>query len=136
MWKVKTGERAPLLCMLLVFTQYNGKLFMSPIIIHQEKEYYQYIHFNIPLVWIVHHTTSRYMDISRWLKSTTQLSNVYGAYTINNKILFFDGHDIQFYDFTLGYTEDQNIQNFVLNSGNSSNYQTNDNKTNEKLNYF
>ena len=38
MWKVQTGERAPLLCTLLVFTRADGQCFMTPVIVHQDKE--------------------------------------------------------------------------------------------------
>ena len=38
MWKVKTGEQAPLWCTLLVFTQSNEQCFMPPNIMHHLKE--------------------------------------------------------------------------------------------------
>ena len=96
MWKVHTGEWAQFWCMLLVFTWAGGKCFMSPIIVHQSKEYFQDIHYNIPLDWIAHHTKSGYMDRYGCLKATTQLSNVCGASPVNNHILFFDGHGSHF----------------------------------------
>ena len=63
MWKVKTGERAPLWCALLVSTQSGGKFFMSLTIVHQAKEYSQDLYYNNPLDWIVHHTPYGHMDI-------------------------------------------------------------------------
>ena len=89
MWKVKSRERAPLWCTLLVFIQSGGQFFMPSIIVHQAKEYYQDLHYNIPLEWIVHNTPSGYMYIDGWLKSMTQFSKVCGASLFNNQILLF-----------------------------------------------
>ena len=36
--KVQTGERAPLWCTLLVFTQADGECFMTTVVFHQAKE--------------------------------------------------------------------------------------------------
>ena len=47
--KVQTIENLALSYTLFVFAQYDGKCFMPPITFRQEKEYSQYIHFNIPL---------------------------------------------------------------------------------------
>ena len=62
-----------------------------------------------------------------------QLSTVCGASTINNKIMFLDGHDIHFNDLDLSYMEDRNIQPFALKSGDSGNDQPNENGPNVKL---
>ena len=66
--RVKTWERAPFWCTLLVFTRYYGKCFMPPIIVHQAKEYSKDVHFGIPLDWTVHHTPYDYMDRDVWIK--------------------------------------------------------------------
>ena len=87
MWKVQTGEQVPLWCMLLVFTQSYGKLFMSPIIVHQYKEYSKDLNFNIPLYWTVHQKSSGYMDRDVWLKSTTQFFNLCGTSAFNNQTI-------------------------------------------------
>ena len=120
MRKVKYGECSPLWLTLLFFTQYDGKFFMTPIIVHQAKETSQYLHFNIPLEWTVHHTPYSYMDIYGWIKSMTQLSNVCGTSPINNQIIFFDGHASHFNDRALKYMDQQNIQPF-RNYGNGQN---------------
>ena len=73
------------------------------------------------------------MDRYRWLKSMTQFSNVYGAYPVNNNILFFDGHGIHFGDGTLRKITCKKIQPFFLKSGDSINDQPNDNDPNSKL---
>ena len=114
MWKVKTGERAPLWCTLLVFTVSNGQCFVPPIILHQSKEYTQDIHFNITLYCMVHHTPSGYMDIDGWLKSVTQLSNICVASPVNNQILFFNGHYTHVDCRALRHMDFRNIQPFVL----------------------
>ena len=97
MRSVKTGKWVPFRRTLIVFTQTDGKWFMLIIIAHQANEFYQYLHFNITLEWIFQYNPSRYMDIDEWLKATTQLSNVCGAYPTNNYI-FFDKNDSQFDD--------------------------------------
>ena len=56
MRKVKTGERAPFWCTLIVFTRADGQCFMPPLVVHQAKYYPQDIHHNIPFDWTVHHT--------------------------------------------------------------------------------
>ena len=57
------GEWESLCCMLIVLKRAYGQYFMLPIFLHQANNYSQYIHFNIPLVWIVHHTPSRYTHL-------------------------------------------------------------------------
>ena len=52
----------------------------------------------------------------------TQLSTVCNVSLINNKTLFFSGHDNHFYDRVLSYLEDKNIQPFFLKSVDSDNY--------------
>ena len=118
---------------LRVFTRADGKCFMPPISVNQSKEYSQYLHFNITLDWKFNQTPSGYMDRCGWLKATTQLSNVCGASHVNNQILFFDGHYSHFGEFTLRQMKCIKIQQFVLKSGDSINYQNNDNGTNAKL---
>ena len=73
------------------------------------------------------------MNRDGWLKSTTQLSNVCGDSSVNNQIIFFDGHDSHFDDRTLIHMELQNIQPFLLNAGNSTNNHPNDDFPNAKL---
>ena len=63
----------------------------------------------------------------------TQFSNVCGASTVNNQILFFDGHNSHFNDGTLRKSMFKNIQPFILKYGNSINDQPNDNVPNAKL---
>ena len=106
---------------------------MSPIIVQQAKEISQHLHYNIPLDWIVHHKSSGYMDIDRYLKPITQLSNVCSDSPVNNQILFFDGHESHFGDGALRQMMFKNIQTFVLKSSNSINDQPNDNGKKSKL---
>ena len=70
-WKVQTAEQSPFWCTLIVFNQADGKCFIPPFIVHQSKEYYQYLYLNIPLDWIFHHTSSGYMYRYGWLKTMT-----------------------------------------------------------------
>ena len=61
-----------------------------------------------------------------------QLYTVNGASTINNKIVFFDGHSSNFNDLTFSYMDDQNTKTFVLNSGEYGNDHLNKNGPNVK----
>ena len=106
------------------------------IIVHQYKEYYQNLHYNVPLDWIFHHTTSDFMYIYGWLKSMTQLSNVCGASLVNNPILFLDGHGSNFNNGALRQMMCKNTQPFVLKSGGSVNNRPNDNVPNSRMNYL
>ena len=106
---------------------------MPTIIFHQAKEYSKDFHLEIPLDWTVHHIPSGYMDRDGWLKSMTQLSNLCGAYPVNNKIIFFNRHDINFEDYAHIHMEHQNIQPLILNEGDSVNDHPNDNGPNAKL---
>ena len=72
------------------------------------------------------------MDRYMWLKYTTLLSTVCAALNINNRIIFFDGHDSNFDERALIYMGDQNTQPFVLKAGNDGNDLTNNNSPNEK----
>ena len=133
MWKVQTGYQAPFWCTLLVFTWDNGQCFTPSIIMHQDKDYSKDLHFNIPLDWSVYHKKSGYMDRDRWLKSTTQFSNVCSASPVRN-IFLFNGHNIHFYDREILHKEHRNIQPLILKLGDSVNNHTNDNRPNYKLN--
>ena len=106
---------------------------MPPVVVHRAKEYYQYIHHNIPLDRTVHNTPSVYTCIDGWLKSMTEFSNVYGAYAVKNQILFFNGHDSHFEDRVLTKTQIKNIHPFVLKAGDSINDRPNDKRPDSKL---
>ena len=106
---------------------------MPPLIVNQAKTYSQYLHYNIPMYWIVHRTPYGYMYRDVWLKAMAQLPNKCGTSPVNNKILFFDVHGRHFNDRALRKMMCKNIQPFVLKSSNSINNQPNDNGPNTKL---
>ena len=106
---------------------------MPPIILHQAKEYSQYLHYNFPLDCIVHQKPPGYMDRYGWIKSMNQLSNLWGASPIKNQILFFDVHESHFEYVTLIHMMCKNIQPFVLKEGKQINDQPNDNVPNTKV---
>ena len=133
MWKAQTGACSPFWCTLIVFTRANGQCFISPIIVHQAKEYSEHLHFIILLKWTAHHTPYGYMDRYECIKAMTQFSNVCGAYPFNNNITFFCGHDSHFDDCAIIHMEHRNIQPFILKAGDSVNNQPNDNGLNSKL---
>ena len=109
---------------------------MPNIIVHQDKDYSQDIHYNVPLDWIVHHTPYGYMDRYGWLKSTHQFSNVCGAFLVKNQKLLFDGHVSHFDYGTLRQMTCKKIQTFSLKPANSTDVQPNDNGPNTKLKYI
>ena len=53
-----TNRRASII--LLHVTRADVQCFLLPIVVHQENNYSQYIHFNLPLDWLVYHSPSRY----------------------------------------------------------------------------
>ena len=109
---------------------------MPPIIVQQANEYSEDLHFNVPLEWTVHNTPYWYKDKYRWIKATTQLSNVCGAYPVKNQIIFFDVHDSHFDDRALIHMEHQNIQPFILKAGDSIKDHPNGNGSNAKLKHL
>ena len=66
------------------------------------------------MYWTFHHTTYEHMDRYGWLKYMIQFSNVCGASPVNNKIIFFDGHDTHFNNCSLIHIYHQNTQPFTL----------------------
>ena len=100
---------------------------------HQDKEYYQDLYYNILLDWMTHHTPYGYMDRYRWLISMTKFSIICGSYPVKNQILLFYGHNSHFDDGALRQMMCKKIQPFVLKSGNSINDHPNDNGQNSKL---
>ena len=101
---------------------------MSPIVVHQAKEYSQYLHQKIPLDWTVHHTQSGHMDRDWWLKDMTQFSNICDAYPVKNQILFFNGNNSHFDDRASTQMKIKNIQPLILKAGAFINDQPNDNR--------
>ena len=130
---MKTEERAPFWCTLLIFTRADGKRFMPPIIVHQAKYSLKYFHFNIPLEWTFHHTSYGYMDRDEWLEAMIQFSNLRGDSPIKNERIFFDGHNGHINKHTLMYKEKQTIQPFVLKIGSYRNNHPNDISPNANL---
>ena len=106
---------------------------MPPVVVHQAKEYSQYLHRNIPIDWTVQHTPSSYIDRDGWIKAMTQFSNKCDSSPVNNHILFFDGYDSHFDNRALTQIQIKNIHSFILKAGDSINDQTNDNGPNSKL---
>ena len=101
MLKVKTGERVPFWCMLLVFTRSDGKWFMPPIIVHQSKEYSKELNFDIPPDLKFHDTPCLYMDRYQRLKSMDQLFPRMRRHPVNNQSILFDGYESHFDDHAL-----------------------------------
>ena len=92
-WKSQAGERDPFWCTDLIFTRVDGQCLMSPVIVHQEENYTQDIHWNLPSDWLVQNTSSGYMDMDGWMKAMSLFSRIWEASNINPCILFFGGHD-------------------------------------------
>ena len=76
------------------------------------------------------------MDRDGWFKAMTKLFNIFVAYHVNNKNIFFNEHESHFYDHSLIHMYHLNIKLSILKSGNSVNDQPNDNGSNSKLKFF
>ena len=63
----------------------------------------------------------------------TKFSNTCGASPVNNQILFFSGHNIQFNNCALTQMQRENIQIFILKAVESINDQPTDNGHNSEL---
>ena len=76
------------------------------------------------------------MDRDGWIKAMLLLSRTCGASNLNPQVLFFDGHDSHFGDRATHILQYHHIYPFILKAGNSTNYQSNDNGPNMKLNRY
>ena len=73
------------------------------------------------------------MDRDGWLEAVTQFSKICGASSVNNKIIFFNGHDSHSDDRSLTQMQSKNIQPFILKAGDSINDHPNENGPNSAL---
>ena len=88
--------------------------------------------YGIPDDWIVHVSTSGYMDRDGWFKSIKQFCKISGAHHGNNQALFYDGHDSHWDSDALDMMANNSVHGFFLKSGDSGNDQPNDNGFNAK----
>ena len=106
---------------------------MPPMIVNQEANYTQDLHWNLPSDWLVHNTPLGYMDSDGWVKAMSLFSRTCGASKITPQVLFFDGHDIHFDDRATNPLRYHHIYQFILKAGDSTNDQPNYNAPNLKL---
>ena len=131
-WKAQTGERAPFWCTLLFFTRADGQCFIPPVVVHKSATLTEDLLYGIPDDWIVHVSTSGYMDRDGWFKSIKQFCKLSGAHHGNNQALFYDGHDSHWDSDALDMMANNSVHGFFLKSGDSGNDQPNDNGFNAK----
>ena len=117
----------------MILTISDGQCFIPPMIIHQAENYTQDIHWNLPSNWLVHNMPSGYMDRGGWMEEMSIFSRTCGTININPQFLFFEGHDIHFYDRAKHLLWYHHISQFILKAGDSTNDQPNDNGPNLKL---
>ena len=87
-----TSERAPFWCTALIFYHYGGKCFVPPVLVHQRYHYTQYLHWGIPIYWLLHNILLIYMYFDGCLESISQFSPVCAFSTIKPQVLFYGGH--------------------------------------------
>ena len=109
---------------------------MPPVIVHQESNYTQDLHYKIPKDWLVHNTPSGYMDRDVRMKAMIHFKTVCGSKKINPQVLFYDGHSSHFDGRAIHNLCSNHIEPFVLEAGDSVNDQQNDNGLNLKQNIF
>ena len=132
-WKYQTGEIPPFWCTNLISTRAYVYYFMPPVIFDQEENYTQDIHWNLPSDWIVHNTSSRYMERDGWTKVTSLFSSTCGDRNINPQILFFNIHERRFYERTTHLLWYHHIYPFIIKVDNYTNDNPNDNGPNLKI---
>ena len=76
------------------------------------------------------------MDRDGWMKEIILFSSTCGSVKINPQVLFFDGHYIRFDYRATHILRSHHISSFILKSGDSTNYQPNDNGPNLKLKIY
>ena len=103
------------------------------MIFHQETNYTQDIHWNLPSDWLFHNTASVYIDRDVWMKAISLFGRTCVTSKINPQVLFFGGHDSHFDDRATHLLQSHHISPFILKAGNSTNYHPNDNVPNLKL---
>ena len=97
MYNTYTKYIAPLWCSELVFSREYGQCFITSFIIHQDYEYTQELHHNIPSDCIFHNTSQLYMDYYDCIMALNHFSTICFAANLNNKVLLFDSHYVHFY---------------------------------------
>ena len=105
----------------------------SPVVIHHLTTLSVDLLLDILDDWIVHCAPSGYMhrDV-RWT-SIQQICRLYGAYAGNNKVLYFNGHDLHWDSDALDMMSNACVHSFFLNVGDSTNNQKSINGVTKKV---
>ena len=69
---------------------------MPHVIVHQASNYTQDLHYIIPKDWVVHNTSSGYMDRDGLIKAMMYFETFCGLNILNPQVLFYDGYDSYF----------------------------------------
>ena len=69
-------------------------IFSSPLmVVNQITHYTQDIHYYIPSDWVVHNSTSGYMNCNGWHKSMAHLPFMCCSSTLYPQVIFYDRYD-------------------------------------------
>ena len=132
-WMTQTGERAPFWCTALTITRNDRQYLISPVVVHQNIHYTQYLHYNIPSDLVVHNSSSGCMDCDGWHKSMKFYPSMCFYSTLNPQVLFYDGYVSHFYDREFNIPCRQNTQYFIRKTCDYVHEQTNNNGLNMNL---
>ena len=133
MWRNHTRERAPLWPTYLIFVRSDGQCLIPPVIVHPAGNYIQDLHYNIPKDWVVQNTPSGYMERDVWINTMVNFNTVYGENKINIQLLYYDDHEINFYEREIHIPHSNHIKPLFFKAGDSVNDQPNDNGPNLQL---
>ena len=134
MWRNQNVDISPFWCTYLSFYGAYGQWFMPTVIFNQAEKYTQDLHYNIPKYWVVHNTSSGYMDRDGWMKAMMHCMNACWVNKLNPQVLFYDGHEIHFESRDINIIRSHHTKHFTLKAGDSGNDHQNNNGPNINLN--
>ena len=103
------------------------------MIVKQEENYTQYLHYKIPKDWVVHNKPSGYMDRNGWMKEIIHFKNVCGENKLNPWVLFYDRYGSHFDNRAIHKLLSHHIKHLFLKADDSGNDHPNDYGENLKL---
>ena len=69
---------------------------MTPVIVHQEENYAQDLHWDISTYFLVHHVPLGYIYRGGWMKAMSLFSRTCVDSKLSSQVLLFDVHDSHF----------------------------------------
>ena len=133
-WRNHAGKIAPFCCKALIFTRFDGRCFITPVLVHHINHYTQDLDYKIPSDWLFHNSLSIYIDCNGWVKYMAHFASICCSSTFNPQLLCCDIHVSSFDDRALDILKSHHIHYFFLKTGGSVHDQTNNNGPKLKLN--